>query len=263
MSIAFLNQTGLPTNFTYPSDFRPPNQTDSNRLDDLGRSTTTDQFARNASFVDRLPALEPPNTTDYARLLTGSRRASTHHKPVNLKSVTQITVTSHRPSSSSLHPPSLNDTTEKPSSSHPHSTANSSSHTSIQPLDNPLVYTILVAAFVLWNVYGFFIQIKLLFFTETKASTNQLYDNCTLSTSYFKYMVRLRYTSLIGGYQTNAATIMIDLLDTKDQFITRFTITPALFAENNRSRNKFTNGTKMIKLRLNRKNEFPEIGSLR
>ena len=259
MSIASLNQTGLTSSnlsLGHQSAFSPHGRTSSTRSADSGNfsRTAADQLVRNASFVDSLPIIRASNTTDYARLLPQthpstevpsrplSSNPSTRSQNINL-TTTDVT----------------KDTNPPPSAAEPTNTP----VTGPQLLDNPLLFTLLVAALILWNVYGFFIQIKLLFFTETRVSTNQLFDNCSVSTSYFKYMVRLRYSSLIGGYQTSVATIMIDLLDIKDQFVTRFTIPPGMFAENGRSRCRLASGSNVIKLRLNRRDEFPEIGSLR
>lgn len=256
MSIASLNQTGLPSS-SLSHRFSPPNSISSTRSAAFGeQSSRTDQLAKNASLVNSLPTIRPLNTTDYARLSESSEKprkkrdppvlpqtSPTPLKPINLTTTPTITQLTD---STSFSPDESNDTT-----------------ITLQLLENAFIFTLLVAALALWNVWGFFIQIKLLFFTETRISTNQLFDNCTASSSYFKYMVRLRYSSLIGGYQANAATIMIDLLDIKDQFVTRFTISPALFAENLRSKSKAADNSKVIKLRLNRRNEFPEIGCLR
>lgn len=289
MSIASLNQTGLTSSnssLSYRSDqfsLSGHNRSSTIGLDDFSGNfsgnfsrTKTDELLRNASFVSRLPTITAPNRTDHARNLperpasskttkhslvsSGSHsfNASWHH----LQETDLSTTTSTYTEDTTEH--TTEETTEDITTNPPFSAEPTDAPSTSEPLlDNPLIFTILIAALVLWNVYGFFIQIKLLFFAETKVSTNQLFDNCTLSSSYFKYMVRLSYSSLIGGYQASAATLMIDLLDRKDQFVTRFTISPALFAENSRSKNKTANGSKTIKLRLNRRNEFPEIGSLR
>ena len=131
-------------------------------------------------------------------------------------------------------------------------------------IDSTLILNLIIAILIFWNIYGFFIQIKLLFFTKIKASTNQFFDNCTINTSYFKYMIRLKFSDLIGGYQISNGTIMIDLFDLKDRFIARLSIPPNWF--NHSNSNKFKNKvkqTKVVKFRLNRRYEFPEIGSIR
>lgn len=249
-------------------------------------SRTTEQLLRNASFVSRLPSIAEPNRTAHARSLSSisAENRTDHARNVSSmaaanqaghtnvfrqkQTTSKSTKVSSSHSSKALSKQSQNITTtdkETTDNTNPLSSIKpTGAHDTREPLlDNPLIFTILIGLLVLWNIYGFFVQIKLLFFTETKASTNQVFDNCTLSSSYFKYMVRVSYSNLIGGYQPSAATLMVDLLDTKDQFVTRFTIPPALFTESSKSSKKSPNGPKTIKLRLNRRNEFPEIGSLR
>lgn len=137
------------------------------------------------------------------------------------------------------------------------------SETSLVNYDSLLTSHILIIILVIWNIYGFLIQIKLLFFTEIKELSDQVYDNCDKETSFYKYMVRLKYSDLTGGYQLSNGTIMIDLLDTRDQFITRLTIPPNWMANKLSNRKLKNNNFHAVKFRLNRKYEFPEIGCIK
>lgn len=128
--------------------------------------------------------------------------------------------------------------------------------------DSTFTTNIIIIFLVFWNIYGFFIQIKLLFFTEIKEFSDQVYDNCDKETSFFKYMIRLKYSEPLNGYQLNNGTLMIDLLDVKDHYITRLTIPPEWLSKitvRKSSKKSFYT----VKFRLNRKQEFPDIGSIK
>lgn len=130
-----------------------------------------------------------------------------------------------------------------------------------EPTESSLTFYILIIILIIWNIYGLFIQIKLLFFTEPQIFNNQFFDNCTLTTSYFKYMINIKYTKLLNGYQINNGTIMIDFLDTKDRFVTRVTILPSWIVE--KQQNSSKDLVKIIKFKFNRRFELPEIGAIR
>lgn len=229
-----IRTANLSQNLTYLSDTN----------DSLNRSQSNSSITQ---FINDLPKIHNKSNINYSKRLVRTSHDSKSFIPSKYHLL--------------FSNATINDT-ETSDSPVPNTTFSSSETIDLfeKTNENPITVTFLIIILVLWNIFGFFIQIKILFFTESKEATNQFLDNCTIKTSYFKYMVRLKYSDLVGGYQLATSTIMIDLFDTKDRFITRFTIPPAWFLNEIKTKNK---NNKLVKFRFNRRFEFPEIGSMK
>lgn len=102
-----------------------------------------------------------------------------------------------------------------------------------------------------------------IFKTDDKKRIREIFDDCSPSTASYKYVIRIRIGATSSNFQKDNSAIMLDLIDTKERFITRVSISPSWLKSD-----IFVKQTEKIRLRtvqflINRGSLMPQIGAIR
>jgi hypothetical protein len=108
---------------------------------------------------------------------------------------------------------------------------------------------------------------KLLWLSRRKAQLPQVYDDCSAFNCQYKYVGTLRFGEGASGFDGQTSSVLIDLLDARDRFITRLSLPPNWLTKRSHVMPNLFNALhkpiRQIKFQLNRSQQMPDVGSIR
>uniref|UniRef100_T1JQ85 Uncharacterized protein n=1 Tax=Tetranychus urticae TaxID=32264 RepID=T1JQ85_TETUR len=116
------------------------------------------------------------------------------------------------------------------------------------------IWVFLLIIFVLFRIY----------YIDERNKLRQVFDDCSPSTSQFKYLVRLRVGLSSSNFQKETTAIMMDILDVKNRFITRISVSPS-WLKSDVYNKQLDEKPRLVTLKfvLNRFTTMPAIGGVR